>query len=687
MYKDKAIQIIVKEKVESTNWIPADAAICDHCFEEMEDPDNRRFQYPFISCRQCGPRYTVIDRLPYHRLNTTMKELPTCLECKVEYETPSNRRHHAQSICCPNCGPTITLFDQSGESLAENHSAITQTINLIKRGKIIAIKGIGGFHLACDAYQKKAVDQLRLRKKRPQKPLAIMVKSLEVARKLSYISSQEEELLTSPEKPIVLLRKKEGVLPSNLAPGLSTIGVMLPYTPLHHLLFKSNTLDCIVMTSANSSGLPILYRDDHLKYLQNIADYIMTHNREINIPIDDSVVQYDGIQKRYVRRARGFVPKSFHTTSNVDQIIALGGNQKNTFSIGKQDKIFMSAHVGDLENEEMINFFENHVHRSKKWLGIKGQYVAVDKHPRYVSNTIAPKINHNILSVQHHHAHHVSCMEDNGLKEPCLGIILDGTGYGNDGNIWGFEFLYGDAKSFKRLAHLQYTPLPGGEKAVQEPWRNAVGMLLYYWPEKGKELCMKLFPERVKEINIIEKMIAHQINTPLAGTCGRLFDAVSAILGICSTSTYEGEAAIKLSEYMNETELESIHDIYPFHLQTNIANELQLDLSPMIDQIIQDKIQQQSIPTIIKKFHNTLVTSCVQIILKLVENKPELNRTVVLSGGSFQNLYLVKEIQKGLQKEGFNVYPHKNVPCHDGGLSLGQIIIAAHKAENLRKDL
>ena len=415
----KEFTIIPSQKNgESIPWIPSDAAICEKCLDEMNDPNNRRFQYPFINCTQCGPRYTIINRLPYDRIHTSMKEFTMCDDCEVEYEDPFNRRHHAQPICCSNCGPTVTLYNQGGRSIAENQSAITQTIDLIKQGKIMAIKGIGGFHLACDAYQEKVVDQLRLRKNRPQKPLAIMVKSLEVASNLCHISSKEEDLLTSPEMPIVILKRKgDGVLPQNISPGLSTIGVMLPYTPLHHLLFNNHKLECIVMTSANPSGLPILYRDDHLEHLQNICDYILTHNRKIEFPIDDSVVQCHEENTIFVRRARGFVPDLLKTTSNVDHIIALGGNQKNTFSVGKQNHIVMSPHVGDLENEEMIASFEEQLHHYKEFLGVKEAYLAVDKHPLYASTSIAKKLNRKIISIQHHHAHHVSCMEDNGLNE------------------------------------------------------------------------------------------------------------------------------------------------------------------------------------------------------------------------------------------------------------------------------
>lgn len=660
-------------------WITADAAVCAQCLEEMLNPHNRRFQYPFINCTQCGPRYTIIEGLPYDRPKTTMREFLMCPFCRKEYEDPSNRRHHAQPICCPACGPTVTLHSHIGESLAEHQAAITRTADLIKQGYIVGIKGIGGYHLACDAYQENVIEQVRLRKKRPQRPLAVMVKSLDTARNLCHISKREEQILTSPEMPIVVLqRKKDCLLPENVSPGLSTIGLMLPYTPLHHLLFETSGLECIVMTSANPSGLPIQYKPDFLTHLHNLWDYLLTHNRDIYLPIDDSVVQCDEKRMLYLRRARGFVPEPIKTNSKVDQLIALGGNQKNTFAVGKQNHIVMSPHIGDLENEEMIHFFEQQLHHFKDWLGIEETYIAVDKHPLYASNAIAKRLKRKEISIQHHHAHHVSCMEDNGLEEPCLGIILDGTGYGDDGHIWGFEFLYGNADSFERLAHLQYTPLPGGEKAVKEPWRNAVGMLLYHWPKEGKELASQLFPEKGKEINVMERMINHQVNTPMAGTCGRLFDAVSAILGICLTSTYEGEGAIKLGDYMNKTKMEQSDETYSFYLKTKNKYQLQLDLSPMIGQIIQDRLNKQPLTKIIHAFHYTIVSCCVQTALTLVQKQPRLNRTVVLSGGSFQNIYLAREIHRRLQEKGFTVYSHKNVPCHDGGLSLGQIIIAAH---------
>ncbi|WP_044641132.1 carbamoyltransferase HypF [Risungbinella massiliensis] len=676
-YKDFTI-VTSKVVGDSVPRISGDAAICVDCLEELNNPYDRRFQYPFINCTQCGPRYTIINRLPYDRPNTTMREFAMCPNCQQEYDDPANRRHHAQPICCPDCGPSVMLCNQNGEILAENYHAIRHTVDFIKQGNIIGIKGLGGYHLACDPTQVNVVKRLRAIKNRPQRPLAIMVNSIETVKQYCHVSSKEEELLQSPQMPIVILNKKSDCsLPNVVSPGLSTLGIMLPYTPLHYLLLEESDLECLVMTSANPSGFPIQYKDESQNLLQEMCDYILTHNRKIHVPIDDSVVQTNGQNILYLRRARGFAPEPIKTKSQVNQIIALGGNQKNTFSVGKNDHIVMSPHIGDLDNEEMTCYFKEQLHHYKIWLGLEEKYIAVDQHPFYTTTSIAEKSNSKVISIQHHHAHHVSCMEDNGLKEPCIGIILDGTGYGLDGNIWGFEFLYGNASSFQRLAHLEYTPLPGGEIAVKEPWRNAVGMLLHYWSKEGKILAKKLFTEKFKEIDLIERMISNNINTPMAGTCGRLFDAVSAILGICLTSTYEGEAAVKLADYMNENQIHNLGETYSFHLETNCKNPPQLNLSPMLYQIIQEKLNHQSTEIIIRKFHNTIVLCCLKMICKLVEMKPDLNRTVVLSGGSFQNMYLAQEIPRYLEKEGFTVYTHKKVPCHDGGLSLGQIVIAA----------
>lgn len=683
-YQDFTILQSKEDEQISTLTITQDAAICEHCLEEMKDPQNRRFRYPFINCTQCGPRYSIIHRFPYDRPSTTMAKFPMCPECQSEYENPQNRRHHAQPICCSYCGPTLKLLNLKGELIADNTLAISKTQELLKQGKIVAIKGIGGYHLACDANQGKVIDVLRKRKGRPQKPLAIMVKSLEVAQKLCYVSHAEEEVLTSSAAPIVLLqRKSDYPLPDNIAPELTTIGIMLPYTPLHHLLFENHQLEYIVMTSANTSGFPIYYKHSDHKDLSELCDYILTHNREIAHPIDDSVVQYNGKNVVFIRRARGFAPEVMESNVNVSNIMAFGGNQKNAFAIGNQQDLILGPQIGDLENEEMINSFNEQLSSFQKWYEVKEKYIAVDKHPYYATTMLAKQHKSKMMLIQHHHAHHVSCMAEHSLNDPCLGIILDGTGYGEDGHIWGFEFLYGDVQNYRRLGHLQYTPLPGGEKAVKEPWRNAVGMLVSLLENEGKEFATKLFPEKQYEIHVMEQMILKQLNTTMAGTCGRLFDAVGAILGICKDSTYEGEAAIKLSDYMNHTLIGHSTSIYPFHIDINKQTVFELNMSAMIRQIIMDKLEHRPLIEIIHKFHQTVVESCVQMILTIVKKYPNINRKVILSGGSFQNDYLSREIQNKLKEEKFQVYTHQNIPCHDGGLAIGQLLIAAHKiAEN-----
>jgi hydrogenase maturation protein HypF len=670
--------IIPSKKIDSYSlpWVSADAAICEECLQEMNNPSNRRYKYPFINCTQCGPRYTIIQALPYDRPNTTMSEFSMCDQCYEEYENPLNRRHHAQPICCTSCGPVISLYHRNGELSAQEEQALFEAGELISGGHIVGIKGIGGYHLACDALQERTIEEVRARKNRPRRPLAIMARDLDVVKKHCYLSKEEEEMLTSPIMPIVVLQKRtECTLPEVLSPGLSTIGIMLPYTPLHHRLFETSGLECMVMTSANFSGLPIPYSEESID--DRLYDYLLTHNRDIHLPIDDSVVQFSGENMLYHRRARGFVPDPLQSQSEVDGIIAFGGNQKNTFAFGKQKEIVISAHIGDLDNEEMVHFFKKQLHHYQTWLDTEVKHIAADKHPLYASAALAKEYECNAIPIQHHHAHLVSCMEDNEVIEPCFGIILDGTGYGDDGNIWGFEFLYGDAHFFERLGHLEYTPLPGGEKAVKETWRNAVGMLHHYWQEDGIEMAMKLFPDKVNEINIIKRMLVNQLHSPMAGTCGRVFDAVSAILGICLSSSYEGEAAIMLSDVMI-AETEHTDETYPFHIKTNQENQLQLDLSPMIYHIIQDKFNNVSTTKIIQIFHRTIVSCCVEMIETLVKLHPHMNRTVMLSGGSFQNIYLQKEIKAKLEDQGFVVKTHRNVPCHDGGLSLGQIVIASH---------
>ncbi|WP_318508664.1 carbamoyltransferase HypF [Bacillus sp. T3] len=460
--------------------IPIDSAVCEDCLQEMNNPTDFRYRYPFINCTQCGPRYTIIRELPYDRPYTTMGDFHMCPDCLTEYENPLNRRHHAQPIACPKCGPQISLFDGTG-NLVELNDPLAEGIRMLELGKIVAVKGIGGYHLCCDARNVKAVEQLRIRKKRKVRPLAVMASTLEEIQRFADVNEEEALLLQSPEAPIVVLRKKKsGDLAEEIAPGMETIGVMLPYSPLHHLLFDKSAVSCLVMTSANPSGLPMIFNEDQVfHYLNEIADYYLIHNREILHPVDDSVIQWSNQGPDFLRRSRGYVPDPLPIQSDVTGIVAFGGQQKNTFSIGRNQQIFIGPHIGDLENIETIDHFKHELDHLLKWIDIPKDTAVIDAHPSYLNRTILNDYHFSeILEVQHHHAHMAACMGENDLYGDTYGIILDGTGYGTDGCIWGFEIFYGGYTQYKRLGHLRYTPLPGVEKAIKEPWRNAVGMLI-----------------------------------------------------------------------------------------------------------------------------------------------------------------------------------------------------------------
>lgn len=671
--------IIPSERTgKSSLVIPVDSAICPDCIREMKDTENFRYQYPFINCTQCGPRYTIIEELPYDRPYTVMKDFNMCEKCADEYENPLNRRHHAQPIACDSCGPELILMSMEGKKIANKNNAINRVKRFLSEGSIVAIKGLGGYHLACDAHNEIAINNLRKRKKRLSRPLAVMASNMEIVKKICHVNIDEKDILNSPEAPIVVLKQiLNNGLPNLLAPNMNTLGVMMPYTPIHYLLFDDNILDLLVMTSANPSGLPILYKDEQaLTYLDGIADYILTTNREILHPLDDSVLQINNNSFSLFRRSRGFVPDPIKTTQNVHEIVALGGQQKNVFSLGRNNQIFLGPHIGDLDNIEVKEFFKSEYNHLMKWMGTKNKIIAIDKHPLYATREIAEELDGEIVEIQHHHAHLVSCMEDNNVNEPSFGIILDGTGYGEDGNIWGFEILYGNAKSYKRMAHLKYTPLPGNEKAIKEPWRNAVGMLIGYLGDEGKTLSKKIFMDKEYEIDIIDNMIKRNINSPLAGTCGRLFDAISAILSVCNNATYDGEPAILLSEMMYNTNDITSH--YMYDIIKDDVNQLELNLSTTMLEIIDDYFSGNETVDIVQMFHNTIIDACAELICIISKEHSDFSNNVMLSGGSFLNKYLIEELEEKLRSRGFKVFTHQKVPCSDGGIAFGQIIIAAN---------
>lgn len=660
--------------------IPIDSAVCHDCLQEMKDNHDFRYKYPFINCTQCGPRYTIIKELPYDRPYTSMESFQMCDACLKEYEDPLNRRHHAQPIACPSCGPKVSLFNVKGEEQSCD-DPISEVIDLIKQGNIIAIKGLGGYHLCCDANHNEAVKALRMRKKRPNRPLAIMAASIEAVSTFAIFSNEEQALLESPEAPIVVLQKRDRTdLAEEIAPGMETVGVMLPYTPLHHLLFEGSNLTCLVLTSANPSGMPILFKDEEsFKYLSGIADYLLLHNREILHPVDDSVIQMNAGSNDFFRRSRGYVPDPITVPFNVSGIVAFGGQQKTTFTIGRNEQIFIGPHIGDLENIETIQHYKTELNHLLKWIQPEMKTAVIDSHPGFNIRQILTDYQfEEVIEVQHHHAHMAGCMAENGLTEKGYGIILDGTGYGLDGNVWGFEVFYGDQESFERSAHLVYTPLPGSEKAIKEPWRNAVAMLYSLLGSEGERLSHLLFPNRKLEINILKAMIDKNLNLVNAGTCGRLFDAVSAICRVAEISTYDGEAAIRLSELAYEP---IKLDPYDFKIVEK-DQLLNFDFTEMLKQIALDAMNGVHVSAISSRFHETIVQAIAAGMMILKQLHPERSNNIVLSGGSFHNRYIRKRLSEELTMAGFTVYSHKKVPCNDGGLSYGQLIVAAAKRRN-----
>ncbi|MFC2057273.1 carbamoyltransferase HypF, partial [Chloroflexota bacterium] len=515
--------------------VSPDIATCQDCLREILSSDNRRYCYPFTNCTNCGPRFTIIEDIPYDRSRTTMQHFQMCSECQMEYDDPLNRRFHAQPNACPKCGPTLELLDANGSSVTVDEP-ISVTSQLLREGKIIAIKGLGGFLLACDATNEVAINLLRQRKMRPFKPLAIMVASIEEAKEHCYVTDEEEKLLTSPYSPIVLMKWKTSSLASPaVAPKLKYLGVMLPYTPLHHILLRETGLP-LVMTSGNLSEEPIAKdNDEAVGRLSMIVDYFLVHNRDISACYDDSVTLVERGVSQIIRRARGYAPYPIHLNFSSQQILGCGAELKGTFCLTKDEHAFLSQHIGDMENLETMEHFENTIALYKRLFRIEPNIIAYDLHPdylatKYAQERAAESADIKLVPVQHHHAHIVSCMVDNGLESPVIGVALDGTGYGADGNVWGGEFLVADYQGFARMGHLEYLPLPGGALAIKKPFRTAIGYILSLLGETAlkQDLPFSMGVDSL-EIDIIKKQVAQRINSPLTSSCGRLFDAVSAL--------------------------------------------------------------------------------------------------------------------------------------------------------------
>ena len=659
--------------------VSPDIATCPACLREIFSPEDRRYHYPFTNCTNCGPRFTIIEDVPYDRPKTTMRSFQMCPDCQAEYDNPLDRRFHAQPNACPKCGPRLELLDAKGNRV-ETSDAIAAASQLLRDGKILAIKGLGGFLLACDATSEKAVELLRQRKRRPFKPLAIMVADMEEAKRHCYISEAEEKMLTSPQSPIMLMWwKPESTVCQAVAPNLKYLGVMHPYTPLHHLLLREVGLP-LVITSGNISEEPIAKdNDEAIRRLSGIADYFLVHNRDIYARYDDSVTVIERGEVQLTRRARSYAPYPIHLPFTAKQVLGCGAEEKNTFCLTKDSYAFISQHIGDMKNLETLEHFQDTLALYKKLFRIEPEIIAYDLHPEYLSTKYALELGSQfshlkLVPVQHHHAHIVSCMADNKVDTQVIGVALDGTGYGSDGHIWGGEFLVADYRSFKRVGHLEYLPLPGGATAIKRPYRTAIGYLLKLLGEDS--LTPKLaFLKQVDpvEIELIKRQIQTGLNSPLNSSLGRLFDAVSALLGVRGEIDYEGQAAVELEMAAYDDCDKVGNKGYPYSIIEHDGTNI-IQLKELLSAIVKDLYQGAPKATISAKFHNT-VAQMICEMCQLIAKKAGINQ-VAFSGGVFQNRLLLGKAAVLLESAGFSVLTHKQVPCNDGGISLGQAVIA-----------
>lgn len=676
-YKKFTIKKSITTGVHHTLVSP-DIALCDECLKELFDKNNRRFFYFGINCINCGPRFTIIKDLPYDRKNTSMNKFNMCSDCNNEYHNPLNRRYHSQPNCCSICGPNLFLYDNRKNQIKFRNSCelFTKIAQLINRGKIIAIKGIGGYHLVCDAENTNVVKELRKRKRRKHKPFAIMSKNIESIKKFCYLSVFEERLLKSRERPILLLRWKENdkIISKQVAPYLKYLGVMLPYTGTHYLLFNYVNKN-LIFTSGNLSEEPIVFRDEEVfDRLGRIADYILTYNRTIVMNNDDSVLMEFRRFPYIIRRSRGFVPKPVITHKTKHKILGLGAQLKNCFALYFENKVIISQHIGDLENFETFIHFKNSLKHFCHLFSFKPDIVAYDLHPEYIItkyiNEIVP-VETRRVGVQHHFAHLVSCLLDNNIKdreEKFIGIAFDGVGYGDDGNLWGGEFFVFNSKEYKRVAHLKYTKMPGAEMAIKEPVRMCIS---YLYELYGDDILKKILFRSDKIENILY-LIKNNINTPLTSSVGRLFDGVSALLRICSMADYEGEPAVLLENIISYKKI--IDKCYNFCIEENDGKYI-VNYNPIFEAIITDLEKKEDKESISIKFHNTIIEIILEIS-RLIRDKDNINK-VALSGGVFQNRYLLHKTVEKLEKDKFKVLFHREIPTNDGGISAGQVIIAS----------
>ncbi len=679
---------------EITTLVPPDLATCADCRQEIFDPTNRRYRYPFTNCTNCGPRFTILTALPYDRVNTTMKRFTMCDACRREYDDPLDRRFHAQPNACPDCGPHLELWDETGANLVSHDLVVLEAARAIREGKIVAVKGLGGFHLMADGGNERAVVRLRERKRRPEKPFALLFPSLEAVKAVCKVSPLEARLLCSSEAPIVLLHQKAlyskidirkskiSVAPS-VAPRNPYLGIMLPYTPLHHLLLAELNAP-VVATSGNRADEPICTdAREAVERLRGIADVWLVHNRPIVRPVDDSVVRVMMGRELVLRRARGYAPLPIRLAEPAPPMLAVGGHLKNTVAVTAGRSVVISQHIGDLETLEADRAFRSVIDSVYALYPRPPGQVVCDLHPDYRSTHYAKQSGLPLQSIQHHHAHVASCMAEHGLVGPLLGVAWDGSGYGPDGTIWGGEFFLADETSGHRIATFRTFRLPGGGGAINEPRRSAIGLLHELW---GDALFEREELDRLRSLTAIERsafrqMLGRELYSPRTSSVGRLFDAVAALIGLRDRVSFEGQAAMAL-----ECAAEGVRTdaTYPFRISDGVVGAMHelplqiIDWEPMVLAILDDTRNGVAIGTIAATFHNTLAEIIVAIAGRAGQER------VVLSGGCFQNRYLTERVVPRLRAAGFHPHWHRRVPPNDGGLSLGQIYIAVHRAKPAR---
>ncbi|MFO7661976.1 MAG: carbamoyltransferase HypF [Chloroflexota bacterium] len=666
--------------------ISPDVATCDDCLRELLDPTNRRFRYPFINCTNCGPRFTIIRDIPYDRPLTTMADFPLCDDCAAEYHDPLDRRFHAQPVACPRCGPHVWLETTTGETVFTHEAAIQATRRHLSEGGIVAVKGLGGFHLACDANDSAAVSELRRRKLRVDKPFAVMLHAIDVVRRHCYLSPAEEALLLSWPRPIVILsRRADSTITPEVAPGQNHIGVMLPYTPLHYLLLEpaAGHPEALVMTSGNVSEEPIAFSNEMARArLASLADAFLLHNRDIHTRCDDSVMRVLSVGERAVhvplRRSRGYAPFPVRLPAPAPSILATGAELKNTFCLTRDHYAFLSHHIGDMENYETLCSFEEGIAHMESLFRIRPQAIAYDLHPDYIATRYAleraARENLPAIGVQHHHAHIAAGMAEHGLtgERPVIGVAFDGTGYGDDGSIWGGEFLIADYSGYHRATHLRHVPLPGGDKAVREPWRAALAWLDtcgLAWEDDLPPVRYAL--ERNNHLDVVRRQIDLNLNAPLTSSMGRLFDAAAVLAGMRPRVNYEAQASIEFEASVDPAETTA----YDVSVTADV-----IDPTPLWEEMVADWRAGTSPARIAARFHNG-IARMVLAVCRGIRAEHAIDE-VLLSGGVWQNMTLLRQTLNLLQQDQFTVYSHTLVPPNDGGLAVGQAAVAAWRMMN-----